>query len=265
MTLPYHVRDMPSVRDDAIVLTRIDYSESSQVIAFLTREHGKVRALAKGLKRGTRTRFAVGTDLLDIGEIVVISREERGPGLATLTEWKSTRSLIGLRDSLPRYYAAQYAAEVTTHLTEDWDPHIELFDALYGSLSGLSGGGEPLPIIVRYQAQLLCSIGSRPRLEACVMCGRTRELTFFSSQEGGMICRHCEPGKVEKRAIMPDAVTLLQRMAAVEDLTPPGHVASDVAEFGAFDLLDYHISHLMGRVPLLSGKVVPPERRRVLR
>ena len=55
---------MPLVKDEAIVLRRLDSSESSQVLVFFTREHGPQRLIAKGIKRGTKQRFATGIDLL---------------------------------------------------------------------------------------------------------------------------------------------------------------------------------------------------------
>ena len=74
---------MPLIRDAAVVLGRIDYSESSQILVLFTREHGKVRAIAKGAKRSTKTRFAPGVDLLDIGTVIFSVRHERAEGLAT--------------------------------------------------------------------------------------------------------------------------------------------------------------------------------------
>jgi DNA repair protein RecO (recombination protein O) len=98
---------MPLIRDEAVVLGRLDYSETSQVIVVLTRAHGKLRAIAKGIKRGTRARFAVGIDLLDVGTLVASGRSERDGGLATVTEWRQTRSLSGLRERLSRIEAAE--------------------------------------------------------------------------------------------------------------------------------------------------------------
>ena len=241
---------MPPIRDSAVVLKRLDYSETSQVIIFFTRAHGKVRAIGKGIKRGTKTRFAVGIDLLEVGELVISSRHERSATLANLTEWKQMRSLSGLREKLPRLYAAQYAAEVNGHLTEDWDPHPDLFDALLGALTHLADASEPLGSLVGYQLALLRSVGSLPRFDGCVFCGRPDDLTHFSSFEGGMVCRHCEPGQIEKREILP---------ATLETLQHPDR-ASPMA--GPFKVLNYHIAHLMGHEPALAPKLIPRVQRR---
>jgi DNA repair protein RecO (recombination protein O) len=251
---------MAIIRDQAVVLGRVDYSETSQVLVFFTREHGKVRAIAKGIKRGTKKRFAVGADLLDAGYLCVSSRQERGAGLATVTEWKQGRPHSGFRESLSRIHAGQYVAEITVNLTEDWDAHAQLFDALARTLADLSEASQTLPFVLRYQYLLLEASGSLPRLGACVLCGRDRELTFFSSFEGGMLCKHCEPGRVEKREVSGAALERLRSLdAPVTETSSQEH-----ADVGAFDVLDYHISHLMGRAPRMAGKLVSAERRRLL-
>jgi len=249
---------MSLIRDEAVVLGRIDYSETSQVLVLFTREHGKVRAIAKGIKRGTKARFAVGVDLLDVGHVVFSSRGERSETLATLTEWKPSRSLWGLREKLFRIHAGQYAAEVTAQLTEDWDAHPELFDALSSTLAALTDAPEPLNIVTRYQFALLDSIGSLPRFEACVLCDRKEDLTHFSSFEGGLICRHCEPGRVEKREVAARTVEVLRGWHS-----PNVHRSqSSGTQAGVFTVLNYHIAHLMGREPLLATSLVPRSSQR---
>ena len=267
---------MPVIRDTGVVLRRIDYSETSQIIVLFTRLNGKVRAIGKGVKRSTKTRFAAAIDLLDVGHLVISSRQERSSSLATLTEWKQTISLSGLREQLFRLYGGQYAAEITGHLTEDWDPHLELFDALVATLSELAEAAEPLGSIVRYQLGLLESIGSLPRLTACVLCSRKEGLTHFSSHEGGMVCSHCAPARVEKhrvssataRALVGWAPATIPVAAGEEGgQCPPYSAGSRIPartpnSVGPFRVLNYHIAHLMGREPLLASKLVPTTRRR---
>jgi DNA repair protein RecO (recombination protein O) len=247
---------MPTVSDEAIVLMRLDYSETSQVIVLFTRTSGKVRAIAKGIRRSTKTRFATGMDLLDVGHVVFSARGDRSAGLVTVTDWKQTRSLSGLRDKLTRIHAAQYVAEITGHLTEDCDPHPPLFDAVLAVMEDLSEASDPLPPVVVFQRQLLSATGSAPRLDACLLCGRRSDLTHFSSFEGGPICRHCEPAQVEKWPLSPETLRLLQ----ADQVTG----ASNDTVISTFALLDYHIAHLMGRPSRLASRLVPSARRRTM-
>lgn len=249
---------MPLLHDSAVVLGRLDYSETSQILVLFTREHGKVRAIAKGAKRSTKTRFAPGIDLLDIGTVNFSVRHERAEGLATLTEWTQTQSLSGLREKLDRLSGAQYLAEITARLTEDWDPHVELYDGLLGGLRQIADSTAVLDLVVRFQYALLDQIGSLPRWDGCVLCGREDGLSHFSSFEGGLVCRNCEPGRVEKWEISAATVQLLQSLDLAD--VGEGEVMPDPVP--AFAVLNYHISHLMGAEPRLAESLVPARRRR---
>jgi len=105
----------------------------------------------------------------------------------------------------------------------------------------VSESDDPLPAVVRFQRVLLEEVGSAPRFDVCMLCGRTQDMVCFSSLEGGMVCRHCEPSQVEKRAVRAPA------LAVLGGRDHPGGAA------GAFDVLNYHIAHLAGKTPLLGA------------
>jgi hypothetical protein len=86
---------MSLIKDHAVILRRLDFSENSQVLALFTRDHGKVRAIAKGVKRSTKTRFAPAPDLLDVGSAVLSAPPADRDRLAILTEWTPTQPLTG--------------------------------------------------------------------------------------------------------------------------------------------------------------------------
>ncbi len=238
---------MSLFKDDAIVLRRLDYSEASQVLAFFGRRHGQVRLIAKGIKRGTKKAFAAGIDLLEAGAVVFVRAEGRS-GLGTLTEWRQTDAFLGLRSDVRRLYAGQYAAEVTAQLTEEGDPHPELYDALADLLRSLAGGAEVIPAVVRFQMALLTAVGLVPILDACAACQKEvppAALEYFSAGEGGMICRDCEPSVVEKRRVAPGVADALSRGECPAGAAP-----------GAFDLLNYAVSYAMGRPARLAPYVI---------
>ncbi len=240
---------MPLIADAAIALRRVDYSETSQILVLLTREHGKIRAIAKGVKRSTRKQFAPGIDLLDVGTVGLSIRAESRDALATMTEWRQTACYPGLRRRLPRLHAALYAAEITTMLTEDFDPHPGLFDALCATLAALDDADEVFEPLVAYQSALLHAAGSMPRLDACVACGKSQRLTHFSAWQGGMLCPTCAPAARERRPVREETLASLRDPAR-----------SAVGE-GAFALLNYHLSHLAGREPQLASSLLSPSRR----
>jgi len=234
---------MAPIKDQALVLRRLDYSETSQVLAFFTREHGQHRLLGKGVKRGTKSRFAPGIDLLERGEIVFLPSTRAEGGLGTLVEWHQREAYLPLRGDLRCWYAAQYGAEVTLAMTEPADPHPELFDALASFFRVLCEQGWAVVHVVRYQCMLLHAVGLWPELGRCVSCGRAappNRAAYYSIHQGGLICRTCQPTYPDTRLV--DAATLnALRQQSVSDAQAPA----------VMKLLDDTITQTIGRPTLL--------------
>ena len=200
---------MAPIKDQAVVLGRLDYSETSQVVTVFTRAQGAHRLLAKGVKRGTKKRFAPGIDLLERGAVVFLPSTRAEGGLGTLIEWRQEDAYLALRSRLRAWYAAQYGAQITLAMTEQADPHPELFDALVALLTGLCGPGSALGQVVQYQRALLRSAGLWPDLTRCVVCDRPappERSAYCSIRQGGLVCRSCRPNCPDARLL--DSATL---------------------------------------------------------
>lgn len=242
---------MASIKDEAIVLRRLDFSENSQVLAFFTREHGLQRLIAKGIKRGTKKKFATGIDLLERGSLVYWRSPGSERSLATLSEWRQLDLHLGLRNSLKHWYAAHYAAESTSGVLEEGDPHPRLYDALGLTLARLSTTEPALPEIVRFQCILLQEAGLWPDLGRCVLCGRIAppgRSGYFSAHQGGLVCRNCQGPLPEKR-LVPAAVLTALREDRYDETTVRG----------AFELLDYMISQSTARPSTLARHLMVGE------
>ncbi len=230
---------MAAIKDHAIVLRHLDYSETSQVLAVLTRDHGQQRLIGKGIKRSTRTRVSVGIDLLEQGEVVFLPSSRGEARLGTLAEWHQTQPFLGIRATLPRWYAGQYAAEITAAMTEEADPHPQLYEALERLLTRLCAAGEVAEPLVEYQRAVLEQAGLWPDLTRCVVCDRPApqgRAAYYSAQQGGLICRVCQPKAHESRKIGADVLTALR-----EERYSPQTTRS------ILDVLDYTLAHVMGR------------------
>lgn len=231
--------------DEAIVIRLADYSESSQVVTLFAQRSGQLRLLAKGLRRSTRQRFAVGLDLLERGA-VSFARARGEAGLGTLGEWVQQDLHLGLRRVPATMAAGQYAAELVCGLTQEHDPHPGVYEALARLLSELSNGSAVsavLPAVIRFQAGLLRDIGFAPQLRVCVQCQRPAKGGhgyWFNSHAGGLICDLCR-GQVRDCAPMPESIL---RGATINE-----------APADWFGLLDYHLSHVRGG-PFQSGRML---------
>ncbi len=230
-----------TIKDQAVCLRRKDYSETSQLVTLFARASGKIRAIAKGSRR-SKGRFGGGIELLSAGRILFIPAKGES-SLATLSEFELQESFSGFRHRLLNLYCAQYAADLLAEFTEDQDPHEILYEAFYQTLSELERTEVPVKILVSFEAALLREIGLTPQWHRCCQC--TRELPpnqrlYFSSSQGGMLCRDCEPHVQEKRFVEPEVIKALQNIQALE--TADSRVVVE-----AHEVLSYHQRELLGK------------------
>src|SRR5438270_4286003 len=118
---------MSLVHDRCICLRNTEYSETSQILTLLAREHGITRVIAKGAHRRTKagaSKFDGGVDLLDVGDAVFSHDPARE--LQPLTEWGLREGHLELRRSFRGIMLAQYAGELVSKLIAAHDPHPQL-------------------------------------------------------------------------------------------------------------------------------------------
>lgn len=252
----------------ALVVRITDWSETSRIATFWTREFGKVRGLAKGGRR-LKSNFEVALDLLNVCSIVLL-RKSSG-GLDLLTEAQIVERFPGLRTVLPALYAAYYVAELLVDLTQDYDPHPALFDEALATLRDLgkpvevslsTGGGcqrgRPLaqgeatgPRIARFELVLLRELGYSPALESCATCGSPviDGLLVFSTAAGGLLCPRCQSSQRDRRPLSSDAWRALRTLMESGDAWRrewPLAVRTEVRQ-----VLGQYVTWLLGRRPRL--------------
>lgn len=246
---------MASVKATAIVLKTTDWSETSRIATFWTREFGKVRALAKGGRR-LKSAFENALDLLTVCSIVVL---RKSPGtLDLLTEAQVVQRFPRWRDDLDALYAAYYVAELLNDWTEEYDPHPLLYDEALATLHDIGirpavgvPALEPGPRVMRFEMALLRELGYNPALDVCAVCGSAieRERLAFSAVAGGVLCGRCQSVPREKRPLSWEAWELLRALAAAGDeWRQPcrGAVRAEVRQ-----VLGHYVTYLMGRRPRL--------------
>lgn len=201
--------------DHAICLRTIDYSETSQVVYFLTRTCGAVRLLAKGAKR-PKSKSGGAIDLLSEGEVTFSTGSGAGETLGTLWEFSETVVHSGLRKRADRLQAALYALELAGEMLPPGEAHPEAFDLLHNTLVRLGQADAPVQAVLAFfQWRFLTRAGVLADLRRCAGCGaglgpsagRARgEQIVFSSTQGGLLCPSCRTGQTER--VLVDAQTL---------------------------------------------------------
>ncbi|HEX3607603.1 MAG TPA: DNA repair protein RecO [Candidatus Dormibacteraeota bacterium] len=187
---------MPSYVDEGIVLRRVDYAEADRVLTVLTRHHGKVGVLARGVRRAG-SRLAAHTDLFTRSTLQLA----RGRGeLEVLTEARHLGSVASPGDAR-RAACSALCAEIADCALEPGHPLDEgLYDLVVQALDGCADpAGEPRPAVVWFARRLIDRLGYGPELHACASCGdRLAERPArFSAAGGGLLCPRCAPGDPE--------------------------------------------------------------------
>jgi len=184
---------MPRVKSEAIVLRKTDYSESSLVLVLLTREAGKVHAIAKGAKR-KRGLWAGVPDVLNACRVVVLTKP--GGALAVLTECEILDTFPALRGELGRHYASMYVAELADGFCREGKAEPETYALVRGALRALCGAADLRLAVAAFELKLLAAAGVGPELDACVLCrSALGPGCAFGPLEGGAVCARCVRGR----------------------------------------------------------------------
>ena len=177
---------LPATFDTALVLRLYDWSETSQIAVLLTRNHGLVRAVAKGARRPL-AKFSGGFELLTAGTAGLLIKPEAD--LATATEWDLTHPFWHLRRSLNAFYRASLAAELLQKMIIDRDPQPTLFAAAVDYLQSLRTlPDEDSPLLALLWLTLE-HLGYKPQVQATISGEPLAEsgLLLFSPEYGGVV------------------------------------------------------------------------------
>jgi len=179
---------------EAIVLESFDLGESDRILAFFTKDFGKVKGIAKGARR-SRKRF-VGR-LEPASCIKLFFHHSEKSELVRVEDAALINGFDGLRGDIEMFAAACYLVELTGAFTRPGDSHGGVFSLLKIFLSLMDEAGDSLMLSRFFEVKLLSVLGYMPALEQCVVCGvplsepLSGEMFRFSPLKGGLLCRQC--------------------------------------------------------------------------
>ena len=241
---------MASEKTRAIVLRVVDFSESSSVVTLFTEDFGKVGALAKGAKR-PKGPFEGALDLLALIRIVFLHKSSEA--LDLLTEAKLERRFRSSERSLARLYAGYYVAELLSELTDNGDPHRELFLAAERALAALDADGPIAETVLGFELVALREAGHAPSLAQCVVCGGPVEAKGrvpFAMTAGGVLCGECRPGRRGVVSVSGEVIGALAAASEAEN----GEVRIEPAIGGELRaVMGQYFAHLVGHRLRMSG------------
>ena len=236
----------PLYRDQGVVLRTIKLGEADRIVTFVTQGHGKVRAVAKGVRK-TKSRF--GGRLEPMTHVALLMYEGRGE-LDVVTQADTLDHFRPVREDLDRVAKATSLLEAVDQVAQEREPNVRLYQMLVGALRALAAGDSPM-LVPAFFWKLLSLEGAHPLLDACAGCGGDGPIEAFDLAEGGVLCRDCRRGV----PVSPEAVTLIRAILGgglATVLTLPAGPATHEVEHLASHALEQHLERRLRSLHVLD-------------
>jgi DNA repair protein RecO (recombination protein O) len=206
---------MPGLyKDDGIVLSTIKLGESDRIVTLFTRFNGKVRAVAKGIRK-TKSRFGGRLEPFTRVDLLIY----QGRNLDIITSADIMTSFDEIRTDYARLTAAAAMVELVDKVTPERERALPVYALLLAGLRALAtGAGES--IVPAFIVKLLSVSGYHPHLRSCAGCGNGSELVAFSPGMGGAVCGNCRRDDLAATPLSANHVQLLSHLLAA-DFGPP--------------------------------------------
>jgi DNA repair protein RecO (recombination protein O) len=172
-------------RTEAIVLKRTDFGEADRLLTLYTPGLGKLRAIAKGIRRPT-SRKSGHLELFTHSQLLIA----KGRNLDIITQAETITAFKPLRHDLLRLTYAYYVAELVDRFAEEGVDNRPLYDLLLATLGRLAEDPDPVLATRFFEVRMLGLMGYQPQLFHCVECRAplTPEDQYFDAEAGGVLC-----------------------------------------------------------------------------
>lgn len=236
---------MSLYRDVAVVLRTYKLGEADRIVVLMMRSRGKVRGVAKGVRK-TTSKFG---SRLEPGSYIEVQLHEGRGELDIVTQAETVEPFHRIRSDLTRLSRASSLLEAVDQLAQERERNVRLFDMLVGGLRTIDDSN-PAMICGAFYLKLLAAEGVTPELDLCVSCGEEGGPLLMALEEGGVRCRSCGGGRpISEAALSVSRAVLGGGLNTVLTL-PEGAVTHEVEAF-ATRALEVHIERRLRALRLL--------------
>lgn len=225
---------MTVYRDRAIVLGSHKFGEADRVVVLLTERQGKIRAVAKGIRK---TKSSIGARLEPLSHVDISLRS--GRQMDTVDQVRLIDTYAHLRSDFDCLRQGLSMVEAINKVTPDREPVQHLYELLSRALAALNDRPSPL-MLAAFFWRLLSVEGHHPQLDACVACGEASDTMTFDVIEGGVHCSSCRAGA----PLSPQALDILRLILGGrmnEALAMEESAATQVVNQLAMEAMEAHL------------------------
>ncbi len=231
---------MSLYRDRGVVLRTYKLGEADRIVVLLTPGHGKVRAVAKGVRR---TKSRIGGRVEPLSHVDLLLYEGRGE-LDIVSQAETVEPWRPLREDLGRLSQGMAMTEAAEQVAQEREPSGPLYQMLVGALRTLVAQPGPL-VVASFYWKLLALDGAGPVLGSCAGCGASPPavtLVAFDMVEGGALCRNCRRGQPVSPAALELVGWVLGGQLARALKVPASTTTGEVAHLATISI-EQHLEH----------------------
>ncbi len=249
------IRAMPLYKEQGVVLRSVKLGEADKIVTVMTQGAGKVRAVAKGIRK-TTSRF--GARLEPFTHVSLMVYRGRG-SLDTVSQAEIISPFRSICEDLDLFAAGETMLEAVDKVAEEHERNVRLFLLLISGLRALdTRPADPAAVAESFLLKLLSLSGFHPSLSACAVCGRPNP-TLFSSGQGGALCS--DDAEHDAGPVSAASLVYLGELASA-DLPFAGAGGVDLAtrrEARAmlYGFAEYHLERRMKSFPMLARSLAP--------
>src|SRR6266581_6663947 len=211
---------MPLYKEQGIVLRSIKLGEADKIVTILTQGSGKVRGVAKGIRR-THSKFGARLEPFTHVSLMLY----RGRNLDTVAQAEIVSPFTSTRSDLGLIAAGEAMVEAVDRVAEEHERNVRLFLLLLSGLRTLEDRPrDPAAVAESFLLKLLSLSGFHPSLSACAVCGLPGPHGWFAAGQGGVVCDDCvehEAGRVSEPAIRWLDLLAKADLDGAGEATPP--------------------------------------------
>lgn len=248
--MPGHIGSVQAMalrQDQGIVLRGYPFGEADKVVVLISPNHGKLRAVAKGIRK-TKSRF--GARLEPFTHVDLLLYE--GRNLDTITQVSVIEAFPHLRLDLDRVLAAGTMVEAIGAVAQEGAGSHRQFLLLQRGLRALEAGPVHPDLVAAFLLKLAAIVGVAPSLSACAECGSTTNLARFSLASGGVVCGLCSPDRgLKLRAGLTVHLAALAE-SDLSDLPPASDLSRDAIGVTR-RFVEYHLEQRLESLSVLDA------------
>jgi DNA repair protein RecO (recombination protein O) len=209
---------MPLYRDEAVVLRVHKLGEADRIVTLLTRRHGRVRAVGKGVRR-TTSRFGARLEPgshVDVQLYTRLAPDQRAPGGQRGLDVVQQIESIGaygaqVANDYPRWTAVSAICETAERLTDEGESSLRLFLLVVGALRALALREHDTGLVLdAFLIRGASMSGWEPALTECAKCSAPGPHAAFNVAAGGAVCADCRPAGSARP--QPETITLMSAL-----------------------------------------------------